>query len=340
MPSLDVFNSDPFTTISLTDAVEMIDYTPGLLGSIPGLFAPVPVRTTDIFIETQSTGPALIQTTERGAPPKAKGGRTRTARSFRTVRLAEQSTIYADEVQNVRPFGRETELMSVQQLVAERQRDMLADIELTREHHRLGCVQGLVTDADGSTISDWATELSQTIPTEVDLNLDAASPASGALRKAVTAIVRTMTRNLKGLGGNRVRIMCLCGDAFWDDLIAHTEVRETYLNQAEARELRESVAWETFDFGGVTWVNYRGTDDTTTVAVGTDKAKFFPSGAGIFKVAQAPGESFQFVNTRGRDLYSHIIPDRDRNAHVQVEVYSYPLYVCTMPQALHRARRT
>jgi hypothetical protein len=32
--------------------------------------------------------------------------------------------------------------------------------------------------------------------------------------------------------------------------------------------------------------------------------------------------------------------DRDRNEWADVEAYSYPLPVCTMPQALHRARRT
>lgn len=338
MSSLNVFDADPFSAISMTAAVERVDYRPNLLGMIPGLFDPVFIRTTDVWIETQESGPALIQTTERGAPPLAKGGRSRSARSFSTLRLAQNSTIHADEIQNVRPFGRETDLMTMQQLVGERQVDMINDVELTREYHRLGAVQGILNDADGSELYNWASEFEQTIPTEVNLQLGAASPASGALRKAVTAIVRTMTRNLKGLGAGRLRISALCGDDFWDALIAHPEVRETYLNQAEASELREAVAWETFRFGGVTWINYRGTDDGTTVAVPSSKAKFFPVGVGIFKEVYAPAETMDFVNTRGRRLYSWIVRDRDRNAWVQPEVFCYPLFVCTMPQALHRAR--
>jgi hypothetical protein len=43
------------------------------------------------------------------------------------------------------------------------------------ENMRLGAVQGLLADADGTTIYNWATEFGQTIPAEVDFDLDAAS---------------------------------------------------------------------------------------------------------------------------------------------------------------------
>jgi hypothetical protein len=35
-----------------------------------------------------------------------------------------------------------------------------------------------------------------------------------------------------------------------------------------------------------------------------------------------------------------IVPDKDRNMWADVEVYSYPLPVCTMPSALYQAKRT
>ena len=34
------------------------------------------------------------------------------------------------------------------------------------------------------------------------------------------------------------------------------------------------------------------------------------------------------------------IPDRDREAWVKLEVYSYPLFICTRPASLGRARNT
>ena len=340
MLTMDVFNQDAFSAVSLSAAIDKVDYVPGFLGSIPGLFDPVPVRTEDVWIEERTTGAALIQTSPRGAPPNRGADSVRKARNFKTRRIAQASRISASELLGIRAFGSETEMKQLQTEVARRQLLMKRDSDLTFENLRLGCVQGVVTDADSSTIYNWATELSQTIPTEVDFDLDAASPASGILRKRCTTAVRSITRGLKGVGGASYSVMALCGDAFWDDLIAHTEVRATYLNYQAASSLRDPVAWESFNFGGITWVNYRGTDDGSTVAINTDKAKLFPVGAGIFKWVMAPGESFEHIGMPGQMFYSNIVVDRDRNQWADVEAYSYPLPVCTMPQALYQVRRT
>jgi hypothetical protein len=340
MATMDIFNSDAFSSTSLSGSLDKLGYVPGLLRGLPGLYVPAPVRSESIFIEERENAPALIQTSQRGEAPPNRVGEKRKVRGFSTVRVAQKSRIHASEIQNIRAFGSESELAQVQTEVARRQLLMRRDFELTFENMLLGMVQGLAVDADGSTLYDWATEFGQTIPAEVDFDLDNASAASGAVRKKCNEAVRSITRGLKGLGGNQVRVVALCGDNFWDDLTANKEVRETYLNTMAAAELRSGNAFEQFNYGGITWVNYRGTDDGTTVAVGTDKAKFFPVGAGIFQWALSPGESFDFVNTLGQEMYSWLVTDKDRNAWVDVEMYSYPLPVCTMPQALYRAKRT
>jgi hypothetical protein len=337
---MDVFQQDAFSATSLSAAIDKMDYVPGFLGAIPGLFDPVPVRTKEVYIEERTTGQALIQTSERGEPLAEKADVKRVARPFSTKRVALKSRIQASELFNIRAFGSETELKQVASEIARRQKLISGDMDLTFENLRLTTVTGATLDADGSTIYNWATEFGQTIPAEVDFDLDAASPASGILRKRTTAAIRSISRGLKGLGGNSFRVMALAGDAFWDDLIGHNEVRTTYLNYQAAAALRDPVAWESFNFGGVTWVNYRGTDDGSTVAVGTNEAKFFPVGAGIFKWVMAPGERFSDLMGVGQNFFSMIVTDKDRDMWADVEMYSYPLPVCTMPQALYRARRT
>jgi hypothetical protein len=336
---MNVFTQDAFSAMQMTAAVDKLDYVPGLLGSM-NAFQPVPVTTEDVFIEERENASALIQTSERGAPPKRKGGEKRKVTPVRNTRIATADRITADQVQGIRAFGAESELQMVTNEVARRQLLLRRDIELTMENMRLGAVQGIVTDADGSILFNWPTLLNQTIPAEIDFDLDAATPASGVVRKKCNEVVRSVLRGLKGLGGGQVQVVGFAGDAFWDDLTAHKEVRETYLGQQEAADLRRGNAFETFSYGNITFVNYRGTDDGSTVAIGADKCKFFPLGAGIFQVAYSPAETFDFVNTPGQALYSWPIIDRDRNAFVDIEMYSYPLHVCTMPQALHRAKRT
>ncbi len=342
MATMDVFAADGFSAMSMTRAVDKIGFVPTLLGDM-AVFDPVPVMTEQVFIEERDNSPALIGTTSRGEALKTKGAETRKVTGVKNIRLAIEYRVTAEQIQNIRAFGQENELQMVMNEVNRRQFLLRRDMELTTENMRLGAVQGIVVDDDGSTqLFDWPTLLNQTIPTELDFDLDAASPGSGVLRKNCNKVKRSILRKLKGLGGVQVSIVGLCGDAFWDDLTAHKEVRETFLQWSAAQDLRNIIGnvFSTFRFGEIDFVNYRSTDDTSTVSIGTDKCKFFPRGAGIFQVAYSPSETFDFANTPGLPLYAMMIPDRDRNAWVDVELYSYPLHVCTMPSALHRAKRT
>ncbi len=338
--NMDIFRSDAFSLTSMLDPVNKLDYTPQYLGTIPGLFVPNPVRTTGVWIETQSDGPALIQTSARGTAPKTKNRLGRDARNFRTLRLAIGDRIEAEEVQNIRAYGTESDLLTMQKEVATRQARLKNDWELTMENWRLNCLLGKVIDADLTVLYDWATEFGQALPTEVDFDLDNANPAKGALRKKCAATKRGVVKALKGMGGSIVEVHALCGDAFWDELVTHAEVERTYLNWTAAQDLRKGIEWEAMFFGGIYWHNYRGTDDGTTVAIASDKAKFFPRNAGIFRMAYSPHSTFEFVNTLGQEIYSGIVLDKDRDMWSDVEMYSYPLPVCTMPSALFSGRMT
>lgn len=343
MATLDIFKQDAFKLASMVAAIDAVDYRPQRLGDL-GIFTPNPVRTETVAIEKRDNTLSLIQTTPRGAPLDNRTTEKRNIRDFRTVRIGEKDRITASELAGIRAFGTETELMQVQQEIARRlmgPAGLESKVELTLENMRLGAIHGIVKDADGSTIYNWFDELSVQEPTEVDFDLDNASPASGALRKKCTAVVRAMMVASKGLWSPSTRAYALCGDAFWDDLTAHSEVRETYLNTQAAVDLRAGNAYESFNYGGITWENYRGTDDGTSVAIHTDKARFFPVNApGAFLEVFSPGEQFSHIGQLGSRLYPLIVPDRDRDMYADIEAYSYPLHIPTRPLMLQRAKRT
>jgi len=123
-------------------------------------------------------------------------------------------------------------------------------------------------------------------------------------------------------------------------MIKSPEIRTTYLNWTAAAALREPTAFGTFPFAGVEFINYRGTDDNSTVAIAPDEAKFFPANApGLFQVAWAPAEFMGDENRLGRPVTPLTLVDPSgRNAWARVEVYSYPLYICTHAQVLFRGR--
>jgi hypothetical protein len=203
---------------------------------------------------------------------------------------------------------------------------------------RLGAVQGILADADSSVLYNFFDEFEVAQPAAVDFDFGGLD--AGEVRKRIERLItRPMIRASKGSITTGSRIVALVGDDFWDALISHEEIRQTYLNYTAAAALREPTAFTEFVFAGVTWVNYRGTDDNSTVAIPTDEARFFPANApGIFQVAWAPAEFMDTVNQPGRPMTPLMLTDASgRNAWARVEVYSYPLYICTKPLTLRSA---
>ena len=150
MPGMDVFSADGFSMEELTDAVNREDFLPQRLFEL-GIFTPRPVTTTTISIERKKGVLRLVQSSPRGAPADTRARNRRELVNITVPRLALADQIMADEVQNVRAFGSQTELMSLQTLVNQRSMELRRDIEFTLENHRLGAVTGTVLDADGTT---------------------------------------------------------------------------------------------------------------------------------------------------------------------------------------------
>jgi hypothetical protein len=339
---LDVFRQDPFTTIQLTAAIERHPFQPTGLGDLD-VFVPKPIRTKALAVEARTGVLSLIQTSPRGAPPSQRTTEKRTMRYFDVPRIAKEDTIHADEIQSIRDFGAETEFMQVQTEVARRldgPTGLLRNIEYTWENMRLAAVQGILLDADSSPIYNWFDEFGIEPAPEVGFNLAAA--VSNSLRPLINNIVRAMARKAAGAWTPNTRIHALCGDAFYDAFTNHPDVVRTFLNWSAAQELRnnsQGAAFDKFEFAGVTWLNYRGSDDNATIKIADDDVKFFPVGAAdVFQVAYAPAETGEWVNTPGKPVYILPIFDRDRNAWWKMEVYSYPLFICTRPEMLLTGR--
>jgi hypothetical protein len=342
---LDIFRDDAFSLVEMTEGLDRYEFQPSYLGSL-GIFTPEPIRTTSFTMEERDGELALVPTTERGTPIIEGDRRRRKLRTFETVRIAKGTTIHAAEIQGVRPFGAQSELMAAQELIADRLTGpvgILNDVEMTFEHMRLGALKGEVLDADGSTIIDWYDAFDLAKPDDINFALN---DPQADIRKTCADLVRRMARKSKGAFTPGTQIHALCGDEFYDALVQHPTVRETYLNYAAAADLRTSLVtsgangtFGMFPFAGITFHNYRGTDDGTRVSIGANDAHFFPVGArNVFSHVQAPGEFFDFVNTPGRRVYSMILTDRDRNAWVRPEVYAYPLFVCKRPDLLETGK--
>jgi len=343
MATMDVFKADAFSMFELSSAVSKMDFNPQMLGSM-NIFDPKPVRTKTVWVDRQTDTLNLIGFSERGAPADQNARDSRDMLALNIPRLAVQDTVWAHEVANLRAFGTETELMSVQREVATRLERMRQKVEYTEEYLRLAAIQGLALDPrDGSTYYSYYTEFGEAQDTATSFELDqAGTDVAGICRD----IVRSIQRSAKGswvMG--RSRVHALVGDDFFDALISHPNVKEMWLGWQAAAELRGVDAFSQFDFGGIVFHNYRGSDDNSTVAIGATVAKFFiVGGDGIFVKAMAPADEFMpYVNTPGQPIYAVQELDAafmNTPRFAKYHVHSYPLYYCQRPGTLRRGTLT
>lgn len=341
---LDVFGGNAFTVRALTDAINKLPYTPGRIGQI------VPwnergVTTLSVMLEEKAGVLTLVNPSPRGGPGQMIDKQKRTARLLAIPHYQRDDAIYADEVQGVREFGQEQSTMTVQGLLSSRMADHTTDFDATLEFQRVGAIKGIILNADGSTLYNLFTEFGVSQETEVDFDLDNASPASGALRKVCAGVTRKIADNLGAAPFNGV--IAECGDAFFDDLLAHKEVVESYKNTSMAEVLRQGYIFPNntqklygaFEFGGIVFENYRGTYDGTNKMVNTDKCHIFPVGANIFRTVNGPADYVDTVNTIGLPRYAkqYRMPnDKGISLEMQMNSLSY----CTRPKSLMLGKRT
>jgi hypothetical protein len=334
MSMLDIFNSDAFRVTTLTDAINDIKHVPGQVSRLP-IWRETPIATTSIAVEEKEGVLALVNRSARGGPGSTLTKNLKTLRSFVIPHFQIDDAIMAEEVQGVRAFGTETEVEQVQAKVAERLSVAAQSLDATEEYVRVGAIKGVITYPDTGTLNLF-TEFGVAAQTEVDFDLDNASPASGALRKKCASVARTIQGELDGVPLSGLH--AICSPEFFDDLIAHPEVRDTYLGYTAAAQLRDDYVYGGFPFGGIFFEEYRGAVGGTSF-VEADKCYVFPISNGLFRSYYAPGDWIETVNTMGRRRYAmqDVMPNKKG---VELWSQSNMLHLCTRPRALVKGKRT
>lgn len=326
-----------FSMMSLTSLLLDQVHVPSRIGEL-GIFQAEGVRTTKVSIERQSDSLVLVQSTVRGGPAIQNIKDDRTLIDIPTARLALEDSITADEVQGIRALGSESDLMTLQDELNRRNRRMSQNLEATIEFHRVCALKGTVLDANGDTLLDLFTTFGVSAQTEVAFDLDAASPASGALRKVCSGVIRTIEDALGSLPYSDIYAMT--SSQFFDSLTAHPEYRANKLSFEDARQLNDRIARRRVTFGGITFEEYRGTVGSTKY-VADDKAHIFPIGVpDLFLTRYAPAEWWETVNTVGLPRYAKLFIDpQDPNSKVTSRVQTQMLNICTRPRVLIPAKK-
>lgn len=336
---LDIFKNDAFGVVQLTDAINKIPFVPGRAGQVID-WEETGVNTTTVAIEERKGQLTLINPTPRGGPGVTLPKEKRTLRNLTIPHYQVDDAVYAEEIQNVRAFGTESQLEVLQAKVNQRLMDHVRHtLDPTLEYQRIGAIKGVILNQDGSTLYDLYTEFGVQKLTDVVFSMSRTN-STGVIRETCTQIVRKIAHQLGGLPFTTV--IGFAGDSFWDNLIAAKETRETFLGQAEAAQLRGSSAFMQFNYGGILFENYRGgigdpeadPDGEITSFVASDQCLFFPIGVpGLWRTVYAPADYNETVNTTGLPRYAKQYPmQNDKGIHLESQTNA--LSYCTRPRVL------
>lgn len=328
MPGLDVFNSDAFSVAALTAAINEVPDGQAVPTVIDALFEEEGITTTQVWIEKQNDTLSLVPAVPRGAPADTASLDRRNALSFATLHLPVRSAVMADEVQNLRAFGSESEVEQVQRRVNEKLSKMRRNIQSTITFHRMGAIKGQILDADGTTVLlDIYSAFGVTQPTQSM----ALTTSTTKVRKNALAAKRKAE---KAIGNSAVITgwLALCGEGFFDELISHEDVKAAYDRWQDGDMLRNDPR-DGFSFAGIRWREIYGKVGSVEF-IGTDDAYLIPLGVPeMFITRYAPADYVETVNTLGLPFYAKQEP-MPFGKGIELEAQSNPLNLCTRPAAV------
>ena len=332
MPSIDIFEDDGFSVTTLTATIQEQPHVPGRLGSL-GIFESEGINTTTLQIEKQGNSLSLVPAQDRGASGLVVNADKRGLIPFNTLHLPQQSTIMADEVVNVKPFGSQTEVQSVQAVVAKRQAKHRNQLDATMEHLKIGAAKGILMDADGTTpllnIYD-SFGISEPV-----FHLGISSETTNVQSKCMT-LLDAIEDALDGLSFTGVRVEC--GRTFFKTLVMQKTVKDSYARYQDGAMQRDDVR-KGFEYGGIIWEQYRGQVGGTKF-IADNEARVIIEGVPEMYIARfAPANYMETVGTMGLPYYSKIerLP---MDKGVMLESQTNPIMLCTRPQASFKVLMT
>ncbi len=339
---LDVFSSDAFGMVSLTEGIDKLPYVPGRIDGM-GLFKTEGVFHNQVKIEERHGKLTLVPTAPRGTMEEFATERVRQARIFQVPHLPKNDFIMADDIADVRAFNSDNRTEAIGEIVADRLEQLKQDHAATWEFHMAKALSGIVLDADGSTvIYNWFTEF--------NIFKQTVTISKAGANSAKLGFQDIRRRVIDALGGESfTSLHGFCNQAFMDEFVVIASVKEAYDRWQDTVVQRENLAYNNVDLFGINIEEYRNvatidtTDGTRTIDIpyidhpdtpGDPVCYVVPIGTrNIFKRYNAPAPFVETVNTKGRDVYVKQVRN-DFDTGVKLHTNSNPLIVNQRPACI------
>lgn len=331
-------------TRSYANAFEIVDYTQDLV-SIPnqwnlvnslGLFDSEGVSQHTITFETSNGTIGMITDQVRGARAQMNQDENRALRSFAIPHFNLDDAVKPQDIQGKRAFGStdaaETEAAVIARKMLRIRRSYSALLETSRVY---ALTTGGIYAPNGTVVGNMYTEFSVTRK-EVDFVLGTSTTELTAKIEEGIAHIQDNILSGESITG----FIALCSPQFFAKLIAHATIKEAYKYYSSTQEpLRNRLGTgvqRQFVHGGVTFIEYRGTNPAGAQYIPSGDAYLLPTGTmDTFKTYFSPGNKFDLVNTIGEEVYMWVYRNMT-GSEITIETESNMLSMIRRPQCVAR----
>lgn len=291
-----VLDQSVFSVEELSLAITNLPTRIGNVGDIE-LFRTVSGTTNQFSVEFYADTNILVPTTPwGGVAPKNSTGK-RTAKSWQIPHMPLEDVVLASDVMGVRGFGT-SEAETVQGKVLDKLQGMKNKIDATLAFRRMKAKQGIILDADGSTLINYFTDF--------DISQSTVDFLLGTAGTNVLAKCQEVKNKVEDALGQEVfsLIEVEVDQAFYDALTSHANVTKYFLNWSGTQQLLGNGTNTGFVFGDLKFVvNRQSIGGTPIHAAKTGVA--YPRGTqNVFVTALAPADFNETVNTLALPYYA------------------------------------
>ena len=324
----------PFEIIDQTEAIISVPNQWGLINDL-GIFQVEGVTQHTVSVESQNGTLALLGDTKRGARNQANKDDIRQIRTFAIPNFSVDDAVFPEDVQGKRAYG-SAGPDTVDAVIARKLMRLRQNHAATLEYARAQAI------CSGGVYAPNGTVAAQNAYTEF-----------GVTRKEVDFVFGTTTTDMIAKGeeglsyiqdnintGDVVNeVIALCSPGFFANLISHPTIKDAYKfytsTQEPLRQRLGSGLYRRFEFGGVTYICYRGKyagQDLIT----PNEAFMLPVGVtDMFKTFNSPANKFGQVNAIGEPVYAFTFYD-PMNEKIVLQTEQNMLNMVQRPQAVVR----
>lgn len=304
------FNNNNILT-DYTDEILLIPNTWGLVNSM-GIFSTESVSQHTITFDRTEEGISLLTDKRRGERSVYGSDENNKTYTAYVPHFPFDDRITVEDIQGVRRNGTADQEETVADVRAKKLRQMRKNHAITLEKARMNAIMGLSYAPNGTgDVTNWYAEFGLT---QKVVNSDLGTASTNVIETNEEAIAHIQD-NVQD-GSVIEDIVVLCSAQYFSNLVKQAGVQEAYkqylnANQGGNQVLRDRLGtglYRTFNHGGLTYVEYRGSYGGTPL-IPAGEAFALPRGeAELFVTYFSPAHKLSLANTLGEEAYAFEYP--------------------------------